>query len=779
MRRGLVFQELVVAVVAIGVASLVSVITASRELLFRDPPYPHPERLLMIEETAPDGKPAEVALQNFLDFQEQTQSFANMAAFRLRSFGLRTKDPSSKTRVIQVGLVTSDFFATLGIALAQGRSFTFEEELAESPVIVLTKAFGESPGGTVLLNEEARTVIGVLPEGFQFPNISGGPNPDAYVPLSHRDYGFKRAVRSLTAIGRLRETVAVEEAEAELDAIARRIASIHPDTNAGYGASLVPLKVALAGRYVVPVALLASSALALFGIVLTNLASLFLARLVARGREMAVRTLLGAVPWDLFRLVFTETLVLTLMGATCGLWLGALLLDSLPPLISLFGGFVPVELDLGPEAFLGAGFLAVAIAGFVGALVPWANPAAIQRTMASTPSLQRFRGALVVIQVGLAVLLLSTSGLLGRSFSRLISVNPGYETEGVYSFGIGLPEVVYNSEAKMLSFHRRLSNRILSIPGIESAGVGFGRILSRGNPLAVSFLPEGETALSRDWPRVLARLASPGYFETLGIPLVRGRGFTWEDDREHPRVVLVNRAFEEAFYDERGALGKRILLSWQTDGSKFEIVGVVSNTRQVALSAPAVPEIVLSLAQFPPEGAQYVFRTFRRDPGVEGSVRAAVDGLDGRLQTVNVASLARWVRESVEDERLSLVLASALGGAATVLAGLGIYGILAYWVSSRSAEIALRIALGASESRIRASVAREGLKLAFLGAALGFIAFALTAQLLRSRLFEVTPSDASVLVMTVAAIAAVALVACLGPSRRAAATAPMEALRQE
>ncbi len=619
----------------------------------------------------------------------------------------------------------------------------------------------------------------MVPEGFQFPSATGGPIPDAFVPLSHRDYGGKRAVRSLTAIGRLRESIAIERAEAELDAVARRIASVHPDTNAGYGASLVPLKEALAGRNVLPVALLASSAMALFGIALTNLASLFLARLVSRGREMAVRTSLGARPRDLFALVFTETLLLTLAGAAFGLWLGGLLLDSLPPLISLLGGFVPVELDLGPEAFLGAGLLAAAIAGFAGTLLPWANPGFVPRTMASTPSLQRFRRALVVIQVGLAVLLLATSGLLGRSFSRLLSVDPGLETEGAYSFGIGLPEIVYDSDAKKLSFHRRLSSRILAIPGIDSAGAGLGRVLSRGNPLGISFLPEGRTAPIGEWPRASARLASPGFFESLGIPLVRGRGFTWEDDPEHPRVVLVNRAFEQAFYADREALGERIVLSWESDGEPFEIVGVVSDTRQIALSEPAMPEIVLPLPRFPPEGAVYVFRTSRQDPGLADSVRAAVDDLDGRLEAVNVRPLDLWVSDSVADERLSLVLASALGGAATILAGLGIYGILACWVSSRSAEIALRMALGASEWSIRAFVAREGLKLACLGTGLGFIAFAFGARLLRSLVFEVDTSEGSVWILTAAAAVAVAGVACFGPARRAAATTPMEALRRE
>ncbi|HEY7699170.1 MAG TPA: FtsX-like permease family protein, partial [Vicinamibacteria bacterium] len=536
---------------------------------------------------------------------------------------------------------------------------------------------------------------------------------------------------------------------------------------------------ALARRNVAPVVLLSAAGLALFGIVLTNLGSLFLAGLVARRREMAVRASLGARPRDLFRLVFFETLGLTVIGAALGLGVGAFFLESLPPFISLLGGFVPTKLSLGFEAFLGAGLVALAVSSFVAVLAHWTNPPSIQRTIARAPSLQRFRRALVAIQVALAVLLLQTTGLLGQSFSRLLSANPGFETNDVYSFGIGLPEVVYDSDAKMLSFHRRLMDRILSIPGIESGGVGLGRLLSRGNPLGISFLPEGEMAPARDWPKVSARIASPGYFETLGVALVRGRSLEWSDDRDHPPVVLVNRAFEDAFYREGGALGKRLSLSWRTDGSPFEIVGVVSNTRQVAMSEPAIPEIVLSLAQFPPEGAQYVFRTSRTDSALGDSVRAAVDGLDGRLQTVTVGSLASWVQESVQDERLSFVLATSLGLAATLLAALGVYGIVAYWVSSRDAEIALRMALGASGWRIRASVAREGMKLTFAGCALGFIAFAFAARLLRSLLFDVEPSNPAVWVVTVAATAVVTLLACVGPSVRAASMAPSEALRRD
>jgi putative ABC transport system permease protein len=750
----------------------------SRELLFRDPPYPHPERLVRIEEKGADGKPAEVSLDDFLDFREGTERFAHMAAFRLRSFGLRSDHPASKTRVIQVGLVTSDFFRTLGVEPIEGRSFTFGEEVEEAPVIVVTKGLGERTGGTVLLNEEARTVVGVLPDSFHYPNFAGGPVPDAYVPLSHRDYGGKRGVRSLTAIGRLRETAAIEEAGAELDAIAHRVASVHPDTHAGYSASLTPLKRALADRNVVPVALLSSAALALIGIVVTNLASLFLAQLVSRGREMAIRASLGARPWHLFRLVFTETLLLTLTGAALGLGLGALLLASLPPLVSLLGGFVPAALDLGSEGFLGAGFLAAAVAFFAAALVPIVSPHSITRAMSRAPSLQRFRRTLVALQIALAVLLVSTAGLLARSFSRLLNVEPGFETKEVYAFGIGLPELVYDSDAKLLSFHHRLLDRILSIPGIESGGVGVGRLLSRGNPLGISFLPEGATAPSRDWPKVSARVASPGYLETLGVAVVRGRGFEWNDDREHPTVVLVNRAFEEAFFPQ-GALGKRLSLSWRAAGSPFEIVGVVSNTRQVAMSEPPLPEILLSLAQFPPEGAQYVFRTSRADPALGDSIRDAVDALDGRLETVTVRSLDPWVRESVQDRRLSLILASTLALAAAVLAALGVYGILACWVSSRSAEIALRMALGATGSRIRASVVREGLKLTLLGVALGSVASAFGARFLRSLLFEVSAADGTVWTLTLAVIAAVAVAACVGPAMQAASVAPAEALRRD
>jgi predicted permease len=779
MGRAPGFRALVAAVVAIGVGSLVSALTASRELLFRDPPYPRPDRLVRIEEKGPDGKPADVSLPDFLDFQEGARSFERVAAFRLRSFGLRTSDPASRTRVIQVGLVTSDFFAILAVDLASGRSFTFEEEASEAPVIVLREALGVSPGETVLLNEEARTVVGVVSEGFAFPNVPFGPIPEAYVPLSHRDYGGKRAARSLAAIGRLRGEIGIEEAERELDAVARRIGRVHPDTNAGFGASLTPLKEALSRRNVLPIALLDASAVALLVIVLTNLASLFAARLASRAREMAVRASLGARPRDLFRLVFLETLVLTLAGALLGLWLGSLLLDSLPPVIARLGGFVPAELHLGPEAFAGAGLLAVAVASFVAALAPWRKETGVLRSRAEAPSLQRLRRALVAVQIALAVVLLQTSGLLGRGFSRLLSVDPGFHPEGLYSFGIGLPEIVYDTDAKMISFHRRLMERISSIPGIESAGLGVGQVLGRGNPLRVSFLREGESAPSRDWPRVSARLASPGYLQALEIPLLRGRGFRWEDDGERPQVVLVNQAFEKAFYDEEGALGKRVFLSWRPDGSPFEIVGVVADTRQVALSEPAMPEIVLSLARFPPEGAVYVLRTSRSDSALFDSVRAAVDGLDGRLETVNVRPVEPWVRESLSDERLSLSLASGLGGAAALLAAVGIYGILALWVASRNSELALRMALGASEIRIRASVAREGLKLTLLGMTFGFLAFAFVARFLRGWLFEVAPWDGPVVVATVAATLVLLSVACLGPSNRASAASPTDALRAE
>jgi putative ABC transport system permease protein len=788
LRRSYASTAVMVVGMAIGIGSSAAVLAAARALLWSDVPYPAPGRLAMLEETGSNGTTTGISLQDFLDLRAGAPSVERAAAYRLRSFGWSPADSSARPAVIEVGLVTSDFFATLGIEPARGRSFTGEEELAEAGVIVLSHELARPLGATVLLNDEPRTVVGILPEGFRFPIARGylpgagaGIAPQAYIPISHRDYGGKRAVRSLAAIVRVNGSATLERARAELGAVASRLASSYPETNRGVGASVVPIRVALRSPNRRPLAFLGSGVLALVALVAFNLGGLLLAGLVGRGREVAIRLSLGARPRDVFAPVFAETLLATSAGAALGLVAARLALRSIPSLIELLGGFTSTRIVLGPEAPVVAFGMALATASAIAALVVrlgiGSNLESVLRSGSLTGrSLLETRRAVVVAQVALAVLLVQCAGLLGRSLVRLASVDPGFETGGALAFGIGLPEARYDSDEKMVRFHRGLETMLGSIPGVEAAGASAGAQLSRGIPLRIGFRFEGSPLEKLDWPRVSARLASPGYLGSLGLALIRGRDLTWSDGGDRPPVALVNRAFERAFLRDGNAIGKRIEIAWQK-GALYEIVGVIGDVRQVDLRTEAEPEIVLSFARFPPEGAVYVVRTARRDPGLVDELRAAVDRIDGRLEEIRVRPLSSWVEESTARERLAAGLALVVSSTALGLAALGVYGILALAIVNRRREIALRLALGASPGAVRSLVASEAVRLALLGIGLGGAAFALLAPVLGSLAFELGPADVPTIVTTFGALLVALVAAAWAPVSKAVRTSPMDALR--
>ncbi len=781
---------------ALGIGASATLFTAARDLLWSVPPYPEPHRLVMLQETGPDGKAAGISLEDFLDVRDVATRLGRSAAFRLRSFGLTPADSTSKPAVIQVGLVTSDFFSTLEVDLARGRSFTEAEEESEAPVIVLSHEVARPLGSTVLLNDAARTVVGVLPEGFRFPIAPGllpgmgtGSAPQAYIPLSHRDYGGKREVRTLGAVARLSANASLDEAREELDAIAKRIAASHPETNEGFGATVVPLEDVLESPNRGPLAALGGGTLALVALVSFNLGGLFLAQLIGRGREVGVRICLGARPRDLYGVVFTEMLLATGAGAALGLLAARFALRALPPLLELLGGFAPRTLALGPGAIAVAALVALAIPFTLASLVLYfcfrgfggfrGNLESLLRTGSlAGRSFVRARRVVVVAQVALAVLLLQSAGLLGRSLLRLSAVDPGFESDGAYAFGLGLPEARYDSDEKMLRFHRNLEESLASIRGVMAAGAAAGYQLSSGIRLRMSFRLEGSSLRRIDWPSVSARLVSPGYLDSLGAPLLLGRNLTWEDGRTRPAVALVNRAFESVYLAGSDALGKRIELSWQP-GVPYEIVGVAGDIRQLDLRRPAEPEILLPFARFPPDGAVYVFRTSRRDPALGESVRAAVDRLDGRLENIRIRPLSDWVEESLVRERASTGLASFLSSMALALAALGVYGVLAFSVVERRREIALRVALGADRTDIRSMVVAESTKMALLGLVLGLVGYAFVSPLLRNLVFDLGPDDVPTLLATILALAAVSAAASWAPAAKAVRTNLMDVLRED
>lgn len=744
----------VILSLSVGVGAVASVWATAAAILWAPLPLPEPHSLTALYEMDADGRRRGVALENLLDL-ERAESTVSMAAYRPRSYGLRRAN--EKTRVVQVGLVTEAFFRTLGVVPVEGRDF---EGADEPGVIIVSEGLGE-PGDVLLLNEEPRTVVGVVPSAFRFP--MSGVVPVAFIPLSHADYGGKRSVRTLDAVVRLAKDRTLADAEAELRAIAARLQTSFPDTNAEFSVSLVNLKEALTSRNADPVKLLGAVAISLILIVTVNLMNVFLARRATRASELSVRRTLGARASDLFALLFTENAVLGLTGGALGLLFASALLELVPTLVDHLGGG-PVE-----PPILGRGAILLALGLGVALAAIFALPFETRR---------RSRQGLIVAQVALGLLLVQATVLLGRSFLHLTAVDPGFRTERIVTFGLGLPEAVYDSGEALLDFHRRLLAELDSIPGVISTGTAAGGGLLAGRlPLNVSFRPEGDPAPRRDWPSVSARIATPGYFETLDVPILRGRPLRWTDDAEHPRVVLVNRAFEETHMRD-GAVGRRVELSWFT-GEPVEIIGVLADVRQIDLATEAAPEIVMSMSQTPAEYGIYVLRVEGMDPAVFTAARDTVSRLDGRLQTVRVREAREWIATSLAGERLTFTLVAALSVTALILASIGIHGLLLATVLGRRRELAIRLALGAEPASIQRLVAREGLTLVAVGTLLGAAAFVLTVPWLRSLLSAAEPFDLASTVTTLALLVVVAALACASPARRAGRTPVGEALRAE
>jgi len=802
--RGLARRPLFViaAVTSLALATgvLIAIASLSYTLFVAPLPFPAPDRLVVMHEVDPDGQPTGVALRNLRDFREPSDSFASMAAFIPRTFGLRTTD--DRAVVTRVGQVTAPFFDTLGLAPIAGRVFTEEEELADAPVIVLSyelwdNRFGADPdliGNTVLLNEQPRTVVGIMPESLRFPM---GPaldrHPLAYIPIRHDWYDDKRAVRTLGAIARLEPTATLALARAELTTMARRLADEYPDTNRGYGATIEPLRHALGATNVRPMRYLAGAGMALFLIATVNLLGLAIARLASQGREIGIHIAMGADRSKLFSVYLAEAGCIGTLGVAGGIALASIISSLVIAWLPTMGGTSGLEPP--PTHWIailvGAG-ATITVVALLAALPGWLSYRSSLATLLFAGSftrvpVARMRFGLVAGQMAIALMLVLTTSILGASFQRLSAVDPGFTTENTLSFGIGLPEARYESKHAFVSFHHRLLDEIRSIPGVSAAGAGSGPLLAGPPRMRIRFRREGdENAPIIDWTNASARLASPGYFQATGIPLRRGRSFAWTDDLDHPRVILVNHAFERSFFPADGALGKRLALSWRTpdhpESSLFEIVGVIGDARQFSLRDDAVPEIVMAFTQFPGEadGARYSIRARSGGPAIPSAIRERIDELDATLEAVQIRPASARVEESLSQERTSLLLAAIAGVTALVLAGIGIYGVLMFFVVRQQREIGIRAALGAGARELLVMVATECGRMAALGCAAGALGFWLfIAPAMRSQLYDVSVADPILTTASLLILAVVAIAAAIGPVRAATRVSPMEVLRDE
>ncbi len=791
MLRAPVFAISIILTLALGVGANTGGFSAIRTLLLKPLPYPEPERLVALYETTVDRKPRGVAEANLLDWRARTTAFEAMAVYQPRSFGLTVGDRDPVT-VIQTGMAMAEFFHVLKVPPAMGRTFREEEEFAEAHLILLTdrlwrSAFAADPGivgRKIFLNEEPHTVVGVMPAGFEYP--MGQVLPDAFIPLSHRDYCCGR-LGSQTAIARLAPGASRERARAELEAAAAGLAAEHPASNGGRTAGLQPLDEAMTGNRREPLLLLLSAAFLLLAIACANVAGLVLARCLGRSHEMAIRASLGAGLGRIARQFLAEAAVLSIAGAACGLLAADLVLRVVPEFVPGAGQAEPLRLDA--AAFAIAFVLALGVTVLL-AVAPtlWARAANLSGTIKAggrqslRGSRSGVRGSLVLTQVALSVVLLLSAGLLLRSFFRLVATNPGFETAHALQFGIGLPGKRYDTSLKEIEFHRELTRRLAEVPGVESVGAA-SRLPLRAVGSGGTFQIWGANIPVPQRPRALVNSATPGYFAAMAIPVMEGRDFSWQDDRPgYRRVAVVNQAFTRSFLRDRPALGTLLDVSWASDlnppGVAWEIVGIVGDTHQAGLERDPVPEITLSVTQTGMDGGGYIIRTRHRDAALAQAIAKTVADLDPRIQRVGVRPLDFLVEGALESRAAAIRLVGAFGALALLLTGVGVYGIVAFRASERAREMAIRAALGASRAEIRNLILGHALRLAAGGTAAGLVLFGLASPLWKARLYGVEAADPFTLGAVVAIVLLVAMGASVAPSRRASRAVPADLLRE-
>jgi predicted permease len=793
------FTVIVVLTLALGIGANTTIFSAIDAVLLNPLPYKDPERLMVVWETNKQLGPEmwdrnEAAIGNFLDWRSRNQSFDQLGALFDTDMNLTGVGEPQRIKSV---VATTNFFQVLGVQPMLGRSFSPESETPGSPFTAIIshelwqRQFGSDPGlinKSLTLNGHQVEVIGVMPPGFelQFP-IS--VHVDMWVPfvidVADPDYHDRRN-NFLYAVGRLKPGVSQEQAQAEMKLIASQLQQQYPETNADRGVRVVPLHKQVVGNVESYLYMLFAAVGFLLLIACANVAGLLLARVTARQREVAVRMALGASRWRLIRQLLTESVILSAFSGLLGLLLayaGVKLLVALTPSevprLHEIGLHVPVFLwTLAISVVTG---LLFGLAPALQASRPDLNSALKESSGRNPGSFQGsgLRNLLVVSEVAVALLLLVGAGLMTKSFLRLQQVDPGFDATNVVSMNIALPTSKYRAQ-QLNNFYDQLFERIRNLPGVKSVG-GINPLPLGGTNISLSVLDEGAPAVAlTDRPSVGVRVVTPGYFQTMSIPILKGRAFTEQDRDNSPNVILVNEALASRFWPNQDAIGKR--LDFEEDSGKQvwrEIVGVVGNVKHKALATEVMPEAYFPYKQDPENFMGLVVRTASDPMSMIPAIRNQVLSIDKDQPVSDIMTMEQRLAKSVAASRFVMLLLGSFSVLALGLAAVGIYGVMSYLVTQRTQEIGVRMALGAQKRDVLKLVVRRGMVLAIIGTALGLVASLALTRLMRSLLFEVTPTDWLTFVITSVVLLTVALLACYIPARRATKVDPLVALRYE
>ncbi len=795
LRKAPAFTAVALLTLALGIGANTAIFSVVYGVLLRPLPYQDAARLMVLNETTPKVGSVSVSYPDFLDWRAQSRSFSRMAAVGAVTFNLAGV---SQPENISGEAVSPDFLPMLGVQPILGRNFDASEEKAgTAPVVLLSYQLWQSHlggdrsaiGRTINLDGRSFTIVGVLP-----PEFRSTDKTDILVPIGvwatiNTDSHERGDRGDMVAIGRLAPRVSLEQARAEMDGIAARLAKEYPATNDQFGIALRPIREVFVGDIRPAILILFGAVIFVLLIACANVANLFLMRGAARTREIALRIALGASRGRIIRQMLAESFVLAFFGGLLGL---ALAIGGIYGMTRL----IPMDMQAGATVNLNGAVLlfaagVVVLSAFVFGLVPATQLTRPEvqselkeggRTVSAGAGQNRLRGVLAIAEVSVALILLVGAGLMLKSLYRLLSVDPGFQPARVLSMEMNLRTAQYAKVPAILNFWQQALDAVRALPGVEAAALGTVIPLTDSHSRTDITLEGMALPKPGNYPHPDVHIVSPGYVSALGVPFLRGRAFTDADHENAPRVGMINAMLARHFFPNQDAVGKRFLFghpSAKEPPKWITIVGVVADTKLYGLASPARLEVYVPFRQSVTDDMSLVVKSGTDPAALTSAIRNAIASIDKDQPIFGIATMQQLVGNSVSTRRITLILLGLFSALALVLAAIGIYGVISYSVAQRTHEIGIRLALGAPHRGVLRMLLAQGARIAGAGVVIGVAASFVLMRLMSNLLYSVSAADPLTFLAVAILLVLVAMLACYIPARRALRVDPIIALRYE